>query len=104
MADHDYVTSYPYLGHLLGGWFHQDFDLVGDSLEEIVGDFRATSPAEDLAGLHADISRLLRLHGDRLEAAFGELFGEVVEFSGWGLSARQWLERVDALAAGGGRD
>lgn len=97
MADHDYFTSYPYLAHLLGGWFHQDFDVVGDTLEAIMADYRQSAGPHGIAGLHADIHRLIQFHGERLDAAFVELFGTVVEFEGWGLSARQWLERIDQL-------
>src|SRR5689334_6581411 len=98
MPDHDYISSYPYLWHLIGGWFHQDFDIVGDTLEALIADYRSSATAHDIAGLRADIHRLIHFHGERLDTAFVELFGDVIEFAGWGLTTRQWLERIDALA------
>lgn len=32
--------NYPHLDSLIGGWFHQDFDLEGDTLEEVVAAYK----------------------------------------------------------------
>jgi hypothetical protein len=31
--------NYPYLKHLLGCYFHQDYNIEGDTLEDVVGAF-----------------------------------------------------------------
>ena len=35
-----YIDGFPYLDALVGGWFHQDFDLAGGTLEEVVAESR----------------------------------------------------------------
>ena len=63
-----------HLDALVGGWFHQDFDLAGGTLEEVVAAFKKSSPSEDWLGTKADIKRFLRTRGEeeidaRLRAA-----------------------------------
>ncbi|HEX3435659.1 MAG TPA: contact-dependent growth inhibition system immunity protein [Pseudacidobacterium sp.] len=94
-----YVEQYPYLFNLIGGWFHQDFALEGDTtLEGIIAAFRKESPPEDWLGTRADIHRLLRFYNDEeLPQKFGELFSHQVDAALWGMTTRQWLLRIDEL-------
>ncbi|WP_436190346.1 contact-dependent growth inhibition system immunity protein [Pseudorhodoferax sp. LjRoot39] len=49
---------FPDLASFMGGWFHQDSDLHGDSLEEVVAAFKAESDAALVAPLVDDFSLL----------------------------------------------
>ena len=51
-----YIDSFPYLDALVGGWFHQDFDLAGGTLEEVVAAFKKSSPTEDWRGVRRQTS------------------------------------------------
>jgi hypothetical protein len=93
-----YLESYPYLDSLVGGWFHQDFDLDGNTLEEIVASYKKSAPPEDWMGVRADIQRFLRQHETpRLSEDFMRLFQPGTDPESWGMSAAQWLTRIAEL-------
>ena len=56
--------AYPFLDALIGGWFHQDFDIAGDTLAVAIASFRRDTNSEDWAETRADIARLLRRYDD----------------------------------------
>lgn len=92
------VEQYPYLFNLLGGWFHQDFDIQGDTIEKTIASFRESTPAEDLMGTRADIHRFLRLFdGPELDRKFREIFQSGVSPAGWEMDTKQWLLYIDQL-------
>ncbi|WP_431104393.1 contact-dependent growth inhibition system immunity protein [Roseateles noduli] len=49
----------PDLAEFISGRFHQDFDINGDTLEEVVGAFRRDVPADYAQRLGLDIDRFL---------------------------------------------
>ena len=91
--------EYPYLDALIGGWFHQDFDIEGDTLEAMIAAFKKVRTPTDCAQTRADIARLLSRYDDKaLPQEFVRLFQPDVTVEGWdGMSTRQWLTRIDAL-------
>jgi hypothetical protein len=94
---HVYFDSYPYLDSLIGGWFHQDLDLEGDTLEEILENYKKGSPPDDWPGVRADILRLIRNSGENLDSEFIRLLQPSVDPAGWGMTTRDWLMRIHAL-------
>jgi len=58
---------FPELASFMSGWFHQDFDIHGETLEEVVAAFKADSGAELLAPLIADIDAFLATGDDDME-------------------------------------
>jgi hypothetical protein len=95
VMDHPYLFSYPYLDNLVGGWFHQDFDIEGGTLEEIIQSYKKSSPADDVLGTKADIQRFIRQAGaDHLTEKFVEIFQPDVDPTAWGMSTRDWLLRI----------
>jgi|GEM_PF-6852856 len=58
------MSRYPQLENLVGGWFHQDFDLNGDTLEQIIGAYGAVTAADQRRQLVSDIDRFLSGSGD----------------------------------------
>src|SRR5256885_8765439 len=92
---HRYVDCYPYLDALVGGWFHQDFDTDGDSLEELIAAYRAKAPPDDIPGTKADIRRFLRqTPASKMHDEFLRLFEPGVDPRRWAPSTAQWLSRV----------
>ena len=93
-----YVEQYPYLFNLIGAWFHQDYSIEGNTLEEIMSSFRESSPAEDLLGTRADIHRFLRhFDGANLQNEFIRMFEPGVLPIAWDMDTKQFLLRIDEL-------
>ena|ERR1700690_2181899 len=90
--------DYSFLDSLIGGWFHQDFDVNGDTLEEILASYRKAQKPEELLGARADIEKFLREHDDsHLTEEFVRRFQPGVDPEAWGMSTREWLLRIDEL-------
>jgi contact-dependent growth inhibition (CDI) system CdiI-like immunity protein len=90
--------AFPFLDALIAGWFHQDFDITGDTLAAVIASFRQETNADDWAETRADIARLLRRYDDAaLSNEFIRLFRPGVDPAAGKVSARQWLARIDDL-------
>ncbi len=63
------MRDYPEIEHLMGGWFHQDFDVVGSTLEAVIAEYRSAVPQHQRDELLAEIARYLQQPGD-LNAEF----------------------------------
>jgi CdiI immunity protein len=95
---HYYLREpHPFLRQLLGGWFHQDFDIDGDSLEEILAKCKSVTPEEEVLGVKLDIETLLRNSGDDLDNEFAGHFRSDIDPAGWGMTTREWLLRVHEI-------
>jgi hypothetical protein len=65
---------YPDLAAFIGGWFHQDFDIHGDSVEAVVAAFKAESDADLVPPLVNDIDAFLATGAEGMDARFLEFF------------------------------
>ncbi|RZI57064.1 MAG: hypothetical protein EOP37_21855 [Rubrivivax sp.] len=65
---------FPELAAFMGGYFHQDFDINGDTLEEVVAVFVADSDAPLRRLLIADIDAFLDTGDDGMEERFQDYF------------------------------
>lgn len=106
-------TAYPHLAGLLAGWFHQDFDVAGSTLDEVVAAYRATADAAERLAVRDDIQRFILQHasstsdptlgsslGSSLGSALDATFQLEVDPLGFADSAQDFLQRIDrALAA-----
>lgn len=92
-------NRYPRLADLIGGWFHQDYDIEGETVAEVIGAFRAVTPPDEQAALRADISAFLIDHPERLDERFEVLFRPDVTPSTLSGSTRAFLEEIHALLA-----
>ncbi|MDR1968716.1 MAG: hypothetical protein LBQ32_08520 [Burkholderiaceae bacterium] len=91
-------NTFPQLDELLGAWFHQDFNLDSDgSIEDVLGTYRRVSSGDECAAVVRDIDRFLALPGDTLNDEFDQTFKPDIDPAGWGMSAREWLQRVREL-------
>ena len=91
------ATEYPELEHLMGGWFHQDYDVEGDTLEEVVAAYLAVASAPQRRTLVEDIERFLRTARD-VDGDFQDTFQPDVIPTGFAPTTREFLERIAALA------
>jgi len=92
--------EFPHLWTLMGGMFHQHFDIFGNTLEEIIGSFKQDTDPEVWAQTRRDIERFLSERpGDKnLAEDFERMFAPQVITEGWdGMTTRQWLIRVSEL-------
>jgi hypothetical protein len=103
MSPHRYPekTAFPHLYYLLGAHFHQDFDINGNTLEEILATCRKDLPTEDRKETAAEIHRFIAAYGDsdsRLAEEFVQIFHPDIIAEGWeGLTTREWLLRISEL-------
>jgi hypothetical protein len=90
------MATYPELETLIGGWFHQDFDINGETLEEILAAYRAVTPANQQRALAGEIRRFLDEVPD-VDSGFQERFTPDVLPTGFAPTTRDFLERIAAL-------
>jgi hypothetical protein len=89
--------SYTALSNFMGGWFHQDFDIEGNSVAEILEAFRAVTPANEQRKLKSDIQRFLDEHPSDLDSAFEETFKPDIIPSALSGTTRAFLEEIRDL-------
>jgi hypothetical protein len=85
-----HIQQYPYLSELLGGYFHQDAFDDGETDDDIIREFIATSHAYQRLGVRADVQRFLHQHRGELVTAVQKAFAPGVilgeseeELDGW---------------------
>jgi hypothetical protein len=90
-------SQYPELYQLMGGWFHQDYSIEGDTLEEIVGAYLKVVWPKQRQALVDDIERFLRTARD-VDVDFETVFRPQIIPTGFAPTTRDFLERIAALA------
>ena len=91
---------FPDLAAFMTGWFHQDFDIHGDTLEKVVAAFRAEVGPQHIAPLAADIDAFLATGDDGLEERFQDDFRPDIIPTAFRPSTREFLEAIrDAVRA-----
>lgn len=88
---------YPQLADLISGWFHQDYDIEGETVAEVISAFRAVTPPDEQAALRTDISAFLAEHAAAMEEDFETIFQPDVTPSALSGSTRAFLEEIQAL-------
>lgn len=83
--------DFPALGDLIGGWFHQDYDLGGDDLPEIAANAAATLSPAQLAAVLDDIARFRAAVPAPRDTAFQRVFEPGADPAMWNLDATEWL-------------
>jgi CdiI immunity protein len=71
-------TGFPYLNYLLGAYFHQDFEINGNTVEEIIATCKKDFLAEDIKGTVEDIHALsprmaTRIHISRKNSSISSI-------------------------------
>lgn len=88
---------YPALLDFMGGWFHQDFDIEGNTLLEILAAYRAVTPPDEQRRLKADIQGFLNAHPGDLDSAFEATFNPDIIPSAFSGTTRAFLEEIRDL-------
>jgi hypothetical protein len=91
------ADDYPGIVDLMSSWFHQDHDIAGNTLAEIVAAFRAVTPAPQRAALRAEILQFVKQHREDLEREFESTFRPEVIPSAMAGSTRAFLEQISDL-------
>lgn len=89
---------FPHLDHLLNAYMHQDWQIYGETLEDVVAAYAEDTSSDDIALLHAEIGEFLSNQNNLTEPAYCQLYPNSALPSGWGMSVRSWLSLVDDLA------
>jgi hypothetical protein len=92
-----YLEAFPYLDHFIGAYMHQDWQLFGNTVEEVVASFVKVSDADESHGLKMDIKRFVNYKGNDLDREYQRLFSGSVEPSSWDMSTREWLLWIERL-------
>ncbi len=93
------MSDYPQLETLMGGWFHQDFDVNGDTLDEIIAAYRRVTPVDQQRSLATEIERFLGEARD-VDSEFQRRFNPDVSPTGFAPTTRQFLTSIAALLDG----
>lgn len=88
---------YPALANLIGAWFHQDFDIEGETVAEVMSAFKAAEPASRQVEVRSDIERFLRDNAEDLDARFEAIFQAGIIASALSGSTRGFLEEIAGL-------
>ncbi len=86
--------NYPALYELLGAWFHQDFDIVGDSIAAIIAAFNDVSSSAEREAVRENIARFLHDFGSECDTAFVRIFRPDIDPRGFAESTQAFLEEI----------
>lgn len=89
------IMMFSYLESLVGGYFHQDHDIVGDTIDAIVAEYKATAHGYELMGLKADIARFKHQFADDADEKFVTIFSPDIDPVAWSGSTIAWLDEVE---------
>jgi hypothetical protein len=97
-ASHDKGPSaYPALDHLLHAYFGEDFDIWGNTVEEIVGCYMRESPVEHHRALREEIARFRQAHPNDLDEAFLDAYKNFFNPPLWKHTTDSFFTEVDRL-------
>ncbi|WP_262420100.1 contact-dependent growth inhibition system immunity protein [Paraburkholderia sp. 31.1] len=88
---------YENLYQLIGGRFHEDFDLFGNTIEELVLSFTCECTPEEINATVAEIDRFKSDHAGNLDAAFEENFGYQCDPTVWEQTTEAFLDKLKRL-------
>lgn len=87
-------TKYPYLQAILSGWFHQDFDVVGNSIEAIVNEFKRVSSESDAQAVAADIREFISTFERQVDDGFSKEFDVDIDPTAFAPSVEAFLAKI----------
>jgi contact-dependent growth inhibition (CDI) system CdiI-like immunity protein len=89
------MALYSELETLIGGWFHQDFDINGRTIAEIVSAYRRVTPEDQQRALIADIHTFLAQSSD-VDRDFQDRFKPDIIPTAFAPTTRAFLEQIVA--------
>ena len=88
-------NRYEHLASFLGAWFHQDFDLAGSTIEEIVNAYLASASKDDIKHVRRDIQDFLNDHPNDASEKRIATFDLDVDPAGFAPSGELFLQAID---------
>jgi len=92
--------KYENLYQLICGRFHENFDLFGNTIEELLLSFACECTPEEINVMVAEIDRFKSDHAGNLDAAFEEKFGRQFNPTLWGHTTESFLDELKRLLLG----
>jgi hypothetical protein len=89
--------KYGELTGLIRSRFHEDFDLFGNTVEELVVSYTAEMSKSDIDALVSDIDAFKADYSETLDAEFNERFGRQFDPALWGYTTASFLDEVKRL-------
>ncbi|MBB5465707.1 hypothetical protein OKW30_002760 [Paraburkholderia sp. Clong3] len=89
--------EYRDLTGLIRSRFHEDFDLFGNSVEELVSSYTENMPRSDIDALISDVDSFKAHYPDTLESEFKKRFGRQFDPVLWGYTTASFLDEVKRL-------
>ncbi|MEX3814083.1 contact-dependent growth inhibition system immunity protein [Paraburkholderia sp. BR13439] len=85
------------LGQLILGYFNEDFDCWGNTVEELVRACASGCTPEMISATVADIDRFKSDDAGNLDAAFEEEFGHQCDPTAWEQTTEDFLDKIKRL-------
>jgi len=85
---------YQELDQLIGGYFHEDYDLIGDTFDEIINAYIEGSSPPDRASVIKEIERFKMDNAGKLDAAYRKEFIDHIDLSCWGFTYETFLDEI----------
>lgn len=91
------MNSYPRIAAFFGAWLHQDFDLVGETLADVVTAYLEVSGQNEIGELRMEIQALLRDTAGDFDQAVVTLFHPEVYLDHFAPNSKEFFKRLDEL-------
>ncbi|WP_245621134.1 contact-dependent growth inhibition system immunity protein [Paraburkholderia ferrariae] len=89
--------KYENLEQLIFGRFHEDFDLFGDTIQELVLSYKEGRSKDEVDATISEIDAFKIHNPDDLDAAFKDEFGYQCNPRLWGHTAASFLDELKRL-------
>lgn len=91
--------QYPELEQFMGGWFHQDWVDTGETIEEIVLDYKSVSRSEQVYQVCSEMSAFIADYGPASDEAFRRLW-KSIDPASLGYTAASFFEEIKRILKG----
>ncbi|WP_158781019.1 contact-dependent growth inhibition system immunity protein [Pantoea sp. BAV 3049] len=88
---------YYYLDHLMGAYLNQDYDLSGETPEEVVQCYLDSEGVAHASGLAEDCTKFIENNND-VETNFEALYGDDFSPRLWRITAIEFLQKTSEQA------
>ena len=87
-------NTYPELYALISGWFHQDFDIVGETVEIIIDAYLAATQSQKKRELENEIKNFIHLNDKNLDIVFRNTFKPDIDPAAFSGSTMSFLGEI----------
>jgi len=88
---------YPQMYSFFGAYLNQDYDLCGDTFEEVVEYFKRIKSRDRCLEMVREIDAFMAEHPDDLDSAFERDYGQEIDHTYWGYTTVSFLEDLKRL-------